>query len=257
MGKKWGITSAKGALLIEEKLGVPCSRQSLDYHLRKGTLIECVREKGPWKLDPDILLEEYKAKVKKQVKTRVLDENGVARHIDGGYPRDGEIPRDQRPGPGRPRKNPPTPPEPQGPAFGDPTATHTGLVRAAAGSKVIPNLHQSINAAKAWGELEKARKLQVERLAAEGEYVRVSDIKPTWEKAFLAIQRGLMGVPSKVKAENPEASFELIESIRNECRDALHKSFSDLMEIEPEPDQITEEEQLFDLPDKGDMQFEA
>jgi hypothetical protein len=254
MGKKWGVDSGKGALLIEERLGVPCSRQSLDYHLRSGKLTECVRSSKPWKLDPDILLEEYQQKVKKQAKTRVLDENGVARHIDGGLPRDGQKPRR---GPGRPRKNPPTPPEPQGPAFGDPAATHTGLVRPAKGSKVIPNLHQSINAAKAWGELEKARKLQVERLAAEGEYVRVSDIKPTWEKAFLAIQRGLMGVPSKVKAENPEASFELIDCIRNECRDVLHKAFSDLMDIEPDPDQLTEEERLFDLPDEGDMQFEA
>jgi hypothetical protein len=232
--RKNAIHAGQGAELIERRLGIPCTRQSLEYHLRCGNLTECLRQSKPFRLDPDLLLEEYAAKIrqKKELRAGTVDRASAA------------------PPPARPAA-------PQPPAPVTPESEIPALVAPAVGSKVRPNLLTSINAAKAWAELEKARKLQIERLASEREYMRVSDVKPTWEKAFLAISRGLMGVPSKVKSEHPEATFEMIKSIRVECRDVLAKVFDDLMQLEPEPDQSTEEEQMFDLPDEGDMEFEA
>jgi hypothetical protein len=252
MGRRWAIHLGQGAELVAEKFGISCTRQALEYHVKAGNLTECVRAKKPYKLDPDILVNEYEAKIlpKKQLRTSVAaSASGFASVTNVGAPKPGAQ--------GRPVQAMALPPQPPAPLPTTPEHEIPALVAPAVGSKVRPNLLTSINAAKAWAELEKARKLQIERLASEREYMRVTDVKPTWEKAFLAISRGLMGVPSKVKSEHPDATFSMIESIRVECRDVLAKVFDDLMELHPEPDQPTAEEEMFDLPDEGDMEFET
>lgn len=244
------ITAARASELVQLHLRMHCTRQIVDYHVKKGNLTECVRSLKPIKIDPDKFLDEFASKVR-----RIHGRNGLD-----------------------PTLGPPDPPEPPGPESEKKTRRsriaqeeeaqgmaewtpppQPGRVSAnfmASGDpNFAPNLLSSTNAAKAWAELEKARKLQIERLASEGEYVRKSDVKPTWEKAFLAVNRSVMGIASKIKSEHPELGFEIVEEIRAECRAALAKSFDDLMELEPAPEDPTTEEKVFQLPDEGDMEF--
>lgn len=236
--------------MIESQLGVPCTRQGLEHHLRKGTLTECVRKKSPWRLDPAVVVQEYQGKVTKKQRGRQLLPDGSIGHYQGGKPINGRqgsrvIPRDEEidavlseiRGEGVPQLPKVVSPSPS--------------------SGVKPNLLLATNAAKAWAELEKARKLQVERLAAEGQYVRISTIQPVWEKAFLSVSRSLMGVPSKIKSDFPDMSFEMVDAIRRECRSCLEKAFHEIMKIEEPEAALTDEELQFPLPDEGDMEFEV
>lgn len=89
----------------------------------------------------------------------------------------------------------------------------------------------NINQAKAWGELERARKLQVERLAAEGKYMEVDKVKPTWERALIAIKRGVMAIPSRIKADNPDIPIEVYEELDKLCRETLETAAKELGDI--------------------------
>jgi hypothetical protein len=241
MGRKHALSLTKAAALIEERLKVPCTPQALNYHLKRGRLPECVRDRNPWKIDPDLLLEEYAATISKKRVGRKLNPDGTVGHYTDPV-RDAAAAANS------------ALPEPPQPLSERPRTVSAGFI-AEDGTIALPNLLSSINAAKAWAELEKARKLQIERLALESEYVRKSDVKPTWEKAFLAVSRGVMGIASKIKSDHPDADFSIIEDIRAECRAALVKVFDEMMQLEPEPDQPTAEEKVFQLPDSGDMEF--
>jgi hypothetical protein len=74
---------------------------------------------------------------------------------------------------------------------------------------------------RAWGEFEKARKLQVERMAAEGKYVAVADVAPVWSRVFVSINRGIMGIANRVKADNPDLDVSVVNQIEYLCREAL------------------------------------
>jgi len=74
---------------------------------------------------------------------------------------------------------------------------------------------------RAWGEFEKARKLQVERMAAEGKYVAVADVAPVWSRVFVSINRGIIGIANRVKADNPDLDISVVNQIEYLCREAL------------------------------------
>lgn len=74
---------------------------------------------------------------------------------------------------------------------------------------------------RAWGEFEKARKLQVERMAAEGKYVAVADVAPVWSRVFVSINRNIMGIANRVKADNPDLDIGVVNQIEYLCREAL------------------------------------
>jgi len=74
---------------------------------------------------------------------------------------------------------------------------------------------------RAWGEFEKARKLQVERMAAEGKYVAVADVAPVWSRVFVSINRGIMGIANRVKADHPDLDVSVVNQIEYLCREAL------------------------------------
>jgi excisionase family DNA binding protein len=82
-------------------------------------------------------------------------------------------------------------------------------------------------ACRAWGEFEKSRKLNIERLALEGEYVLAAEVGPRFERAMLTIQKGVLATPSRLKALEPEISQSILNSLERLLREALEKAVDD------------------------------
>lgn len=59
------INSTRGAELVEQETGRRCTRQNLEKLCEKGALrgSPCVLQKKPWRLDQDLLVTEYLARV--------------------------------------------------------------------------------------------------------------------------------------------------------------------------------------------------
>ncbi len=87
---------------------------------------------------------------------------------------------------------------------------------------------------KAWQEFEKAKRLQVERLAVEGKYVEIDEIKPAVDRAMATIQKGVMGIPTKLKAVCHDLSMEQQSVLERLCREALEKAVVDYADQECE-----------------------
>jgi hypothetical protein len=82
-------------------------------------------------------------------------------------------------------------------------------------------------ACRAWGEFEKSRKLNIERLALEGEYVLAAEVGPRFERAMLTIQKGVLATPSRLKALQPDLSQAVLDSLDRLLREALEKAVDD------------------------------
>ena len=85
-------------------------------------------------------------------------------------------------------------------------------------------------ACHAWGEFEKSRKLNIERLALEGQYVLAAEVGPRFERAMLTIQKGVLAAPSRLKALEPEISQSVLDSLERLLREALEKAVDDSTE---------------------------
>jgi hypothetical protein len=59
------LNSTKAAELVEANTGRPCSRQNLEKLCSRGALVNspCIVQVKPWRLDGDLLVAEYLAKV--------------------------------------------------------------------------------------------------------------------------------------------------------------------------------------------------
>lgn len=77
---------------------------------------------------------------------------------------------------------------------------------------------------RAWQEFEKAKKLQTERLAAEGRYVEVEKIKPAVDRAMQVIRKGVMAIPTRLKAVCHDLTLEQQSILERLCREALDKA---------------------------------
>jgi hypothetical protein len=86
---------------------------------------------------------------------------------------------------------------------------------------------------RAWGEFEKARKLQVERMAAEGKYVAVADVSPVWSRVFVSINRNIMGIANRVKSDNPDLDVGIVNQIVYLCREALKAVSEEVKTLDP------------------------
>lgn len=80
---------------------------------------------------------------------------------------------------------------------------------------------------RAWGEFEKSRKLNIERLALEGEYVLAAEVGPRFERAMLTIQKGVLAAPSRLKALEPDIGQSVLDSLERLLREALEKAVDD------------------------------
>jgi hypothetical protein len=84
---------------------------------------------------------------------------------------------------------------------------------------------------RSWAEFEKARKLQVERLAAEGKYVQESEIAPAWQKTLISINRSVMAIPNRMKADNPDMTLNEVAQLEKLCREALKTAAAEVQEL--------------------------
>lgn len=84
---------------------------------------------------------------------------------------------------------------------------------------------------RSWAEFEKARKLQVERLAAEGKYVQESEIAPAWQKTLISINRSVMAIPNRMKADNPDMTLNEVAQLEKLCREALKTAAAEVEEL--------------------------
>jgi excisionase family DNA binding protein len=82
-------------------------------------------------------------------------------------------------------------------------------------------------ACRAWGEFEKSRKLNIERLALEGQYVLAAEVGPRFERAMLTIQKGVLATPSRLKALEPDIGQSVLDSLERLLREALEKAVND------------------------------
>lgn len=87
---------------------------------------------------------------------------------------------------------------------------------------------------RAWQEFEKAKKLQIERLATEGRYVEVEQVKPAVDRAMATIRKGVMGIPTKLKAVCHDLTIEQQSVLERLCREALEKVVIDYADPECE-----------------------
>ena len=192
-------------------LGVTPSRVS--QYLKEGKLEVVVDERGYDRIDC-ATLERFKALNPMQPRAPRSDSQKAA----------GAAPAKPRPAPTA--GVPPRPPD---------RRKERGILPERAGQLpdgiVLEDGLFNINQAKAWGELERARRLQVERLAAEGKYMEVDKIKPTWERALVAIKRGVMAIPSRIKADNSELPIEIYEELEKLCRETLETAAKELGSI--------------------------
>lgn len=87
---------------------------------------------------------------------------------------------------------------------------------------------------RAWQEFEKAKKLQIERLATEGKYVEVDEVKPAVDRAMATIRKGVMAIPTKLKAVCHDLTLEQQSVLDRLCREALDKVVIDYADPECE-----------------------
>jgi excisionase family DNA binding protein len=79
-------------------------------------------------------------------------------------------------------------------------------------------------ACRAWAEFEKARHLNIQRLALEGQYVLASEVGPAFERAMLTINKGVLATPSRLKALQPDLSQSVLDTLDRLLREALEKA---------------------------------
>ena len=131
----------------------------------------------------------------------------------------------------------PPPPPPPAPARSAPSSPRKGIGKVRTEDEdfsAFLNDDGSYNMerCRAWGEFEKARKLQVERMAAEGKYVAVADVSPVWSRVFVSINRGIMGIANRVKADNPELDVAVVNQIEYLCRETLKAVSAEIATLE-------------------------
>lgn len=124
------------------------------------------------------------------------------------------------------------------PASTPPLPVNDGIIKLPQGTTELPAglllSDGTINSAqaKAWAELERARKLQVERLKAEGEVIARSEIEPAWARALVSINRSVMGIASRLKSDNADLPLDIIEQVERLCREALNAASAELQALE-------------------------
>jgi len=115
--------------------------------------------------------------------------------------------------PAEPAAPPPAAPPPAGADWFDPDAP-PGIFR--------PDGRIDAVAARAWKEVEAARRAAVERRAAEGKYLQVKDAEKAWGRAFGSLKQAVMGIPSKLRNDFADsADPTLLAEVERLCRAAL------------------------------------
>jgi hypothetical protein len=182
------LNSTKGAELIETQTGRRCTRQNLDKLCERGALrgSPCILQAKPLRVDADLLVSEYLAKV-------------------GAQQAEAQQPRAKRE-PATPR--PPRPPRRQ-PAESAPPPEPADL--------------PDYNVSRARSEYEKANLLELDRKTKEGHLLRREDVEQAWGGAVNITRTRLLGVASTARQRIPHLETEEVELITTLIREALEE----------------------------------
>lgn len=181
------LNSTKGAELIETQTGRRCTRQNLDKLCERGALrgSPCILQAKPLRVDADLLLAEYLAKV-------------------SPHQSEAQQPRAKRE-PAAPR-----PPQPKRqPAASAPTFEPEDL--------------PDYNVSRARSEYEKANLLELDRKTKEGHLLRRDDVEQAWGGAVNITRTRLLGVASTARQRIPHLETEEVELITTLIREALEE----------------------------------
>ena len=182
------LNSTKGAELIETETGRRCTRQNLDKLCERGALrgSPCILQAKPLRVDGDLLVAEYLAKVGAQ---QAEAQQPKAKR-EPAAPRLPRLPRRQ------PAASAP-PPEPAG----------------------LPDY----NVSRARSEYEKANLLELDRKTKEGHLLRREDVEQAWGQAVNITRTRLLGVASTARQRIPHLETEEVELITTLIREALEE----------------------------------
>ena len=181
------LNSTKGAELIETETGRRCTRQNLDKLCERGALrgSPCILQAKPLRVDADLLVSEYLAKV-------------GAQQAEAQQPRAKREPATPRPP--QPKRQPPALAKDPEPAD-------------------LPDY----NVSRARSEYEKANLLELDRKTKEGHLLRREDVEQAWGQAVNITRTRLLGVASTARQRIPHLETEEVELITTLIREALEE----------------------------------
>ena len=181
------LNSTKGAELIETQTGRRCTRQNLDKLCERGALrgSPCILQAKPLRVDGDLLVSEYLAKV-------------GAQQAEAQQPRAKREPATPRPP--QPKRQPAASAPPPEPAE-------------------LPDY----NISRARSEYEKANLLELDRKTKEGHLLRREDVEQAWGQAVNITRTRLLGVASTARQRIPHLETEEVELITTLIREALEE----------------------------------
>ena len=181
------LNSSKGAELIEAQTGRRCTRQNLDKLCDRGALrgSPCVLQAKPLRVDGDLLVSEYLA--------RVAPHQAEAQQP--AAKRERPAPVDATPAP--PRRQPAQLPID------------------------APDDLPDYTISRARSEYEKANLLELQRKTQEGLLLRREDVELAWGGAVNITRTRLLGVPSTAKQRIPHLEIEEVELLTTLIREAL------------------------------------
>ena len=179
------LNSTKAAELIETQTGRRCTRQNLDKLCERGALrgSPCILQAKPLRVDGDLLVSEYLAKV-------------------GVQQAEAQQPRAKR----EPATRAPQPKRPSAPA-----------------KDLEPAELPDYNISRARSEYEKANLLELERKTKEGHLLRREDVEQAWGQAVNITRTRLLGVASTARQRIPHLETEEVELITTLIREALEE----------------------------------
>ena len=180
------LNSTKGAELIEAQTGRRCTRQNLDKLCERGALrgSPCILQAKPLRVDADLLVSEYLAKV-------------GAQQAEAQQPSAKREPAAPAPQPKRQPAASAPPPEPAD----------------------LPDY----NVSRARSEYEKANLLELDRKTKEGHLLRREDVEQAWGQAVNITRTRLLGVASTARQRIPHLETEEVELITTLIREALEE----------------------------------
>ncbi len=185
------INSTKAAALIEASTGRQCSRQNLEKLCANGGLqgSACIVQAKPLRLNPDLLVSEYLAKV-------------------GPHQSETVQPRMKRELP--PRRDTTRPP--------------LQLPQSSADSPAQPSQGlPDYTISRARLEYEKANLAELERRAKAKLLLPREDVEQAWATAVNICRSRLLGVPSVAKQRIPHLDLNEVELLTTLIRDALEE----------------------------------
>jgi len=185
------INSTKAAALIEASTGRQCSRQNLEKLCANGGLqgSPCIVQAKPLRLNPDLLVSEYLAKV-------------------GPHQSEAVQPRMKRELPTR--RDTTRPPRQLPQSSDDPPAQP---------DQGLPEYTIS----RARLEYEKANLAELERRAKAKLLLPREDVEHAWATAVNICRSRLLGVPSVAKQRIPHLDLNEVEMLTTLIRDALEE----------------------------------